>query len=104
MHVRADTRDKLTGVRLLRLLASLGAKHQVFLYGIAKRGLQFGNGLTLERNHIPSVDDFTVENADRVVVFDAPNVALVFHHGVTPASVRNRRMERKAPFSISFCG
>src|SRR5437870_689924 len=104
MQVRADAGDELTGERFLRLLASLRAESQVVLDGIAECLLQLRDGGTLKRNHIPSVDDFAVENSGLVVVLDPPNVTLVFHHGVTPASVRNRRIERKAPLSVSFCG
>jgi hypothetical protein len=48
--------------------------------------------------------DFAVEDPRLIVEFDFTNMPFVFHHGVTPASVRNRRMERTAPLSVSFCG
>src|SRR5262249_9792900 len=87
MQVRADTGHELAGEWLFRLLSSLRAKGQVVRDGIVECFLQFGDRGPLKGNHIPSVDDFAVENCRFVVVLDASNVSLIFHHGVTPASV-----------------
>jgi hypothetical protein len=45
-----------------------------------------------------------VEDPRFVVEFNFADIPFVFHHGVTPASVRNRRMDLTAPLSVSFCG
>jgi hypothetical protein len=46
---------------------------------------------TLERDDIASVDDFAVKDSRFVVKFNFADRLFVFHHGVTPAAVRNRR-------------
>src|SRR5437899_212536 len=104
MQVRAHAGDELAGERFLRVLPSLRAESQIVLDGIPECLFQLRYRGALEGNDIPSVDDFAVEDSGLVIVLDTSNVSLVFHHGVTPASVENRRIERKAPLSVSFWG
>lgn len=50
------------------------------------------------------LDDFAVKNLGPVIIFDVSEVTFIFHHGVRPASVKNRRKDHKAPLSVSFRG
>jgi hypothetical protein len=88
VKVGADAGDELTGERLLRLFAALRTEGEIVLDGIAERPFQFADGRALEADDIPGVDDFAVEKPGLVVVLDPASISLVFHHGVTPASVR----------------
>jgi hypothetical protein len=45
-----------------------------------------------------------VECTPTFIKFNLPNVTFVLHHGITPASVKNRRTDFSAPLSVSFCG
>src|SRR5207244_12916638 len=89
---------------LVGFLATRCTEGKIVVYGLLECLLEFSNALTLDGNDIARIDDFAVKDAGFVVELDFSNVSLVLHHGVTPASVRNRRIERTAPLSVSFWG
>ena len=64
---------------------------------------QLCDALTLKGNGISSVDNFPMENPLLVIEFDFADVALVFHHGVTPASVRSRPVDSTEHLPESVC-
>src|SRR5438034_1393596 len=104
MKARADTGHELTRVGLFGFLAPLRAKGQVVLHRFSEGAPQLSDTCTLEGDDIARVDDFAVKDAGLVVEFNPSDISFVFHHGVTPASVRNRRRERRAPLSVSLRG
>ena len=104
MKLRRNAGDELARKWFVRLLATLLAEREVIVNRFLEGRLQFGNGFALEGDNVPRVENLAVEDSRLVVEFNFANIAFVFHHGITPASIRNRRMERTAPLSVSFCG
>jgi len=104
VKIRSDASYKLAREGSLWLLPARFAESEVVLDGVVEGFAQLRNGGTLESDDVPSVDHFSMEKLGLVVVLNASHVPFVFHHGVTPASVRNRRIERRAPLSVSFWG
>src|SRR5947209_3381185 len=104
MKLWRNARHELTREGLVRLFPALRAECEIIVDRSLEGCFQFGDALSLEGDHVARVEDFAMENPRFVVEFDFANITLVFHHGVTPAWTRNRRMERTAPLSVSFCG
>src|SRR5437764_15227323 len=102
MKIRADPGNKSPGERLFGLFTPLGAKPHVVIDGIPKGFAQFRNGRSLKSDNVPGIDDLPVKYFGLVVIFNVSDETFVFHHDVRPASVRKRRIDRKAPLSVSF--
>ena len=63
MQVGRNPSHELTGKRLVRGLASLLAEFEVVIDRLPEGFHQRGDAVSLERDHVPRVDDFTVKNA-----------------------------------------
>jgi hypothetical protein len=89
---------------LFRRFASLLAERQIIIYGFTKSLLDPMHGVRLKRDNIADANDFSVEDLCIIVKYDLTGISLVLHHGKTPASIRNRRIDLTAPLSVSFLG
>ena len=104
MQVVGDTQYEAAGKRLVGRLAALAAEVQVIVHRIAQCLAKLGDRLSLKGDHVADADNFAVEEVVFGVEGDISEIALVVHHGVTPASVRNRRSDSTLPLSVSFRG
>src|SRR5205085_3846773 len=83
------------------------AEGQVIIYRVTKSLLEFFNRRALKGDHVAGVYHLAIKDTGLLVELDCALVALVLHcssSGVTPASVRKRRIETTAPLSVSFRG
>ena len=83
-------------------LAPLAAKLQVVVHRLAQGLAKFRHRAALKRYHVSDADDLAVKNVVFRIESYAGEVALVFHYGVTPACVRNRRSDSTLPLSVSL--
>src|SRR3990172_7803093 len=99
-----DAHEEAAGEGLLGLFVSLLAERQVVLHRFSHRLSQFGDRLSLEGDHIPQVDHLSMEHIAILIEFNFGYITLIFHHGSTPASDKNRRTERTMALLASLAG
>jgi hypothetical protein len=90
--------------RLLGLLFSLLAKRQVVFDRFSHCFSQFRDRLSFEGDHIAEIDDLAMEDITILIEFNFGYITLIFHHGLSPASDKNRRTERTMALLASFAG
>ncbi len=83
----------------------LGAKLQIAVDALAEGARQLRGRSSLEMNHIPKPCHRAGKCLIlRIEVDGSGGITLVFHHGFTPALVRNWRTASTAPFLVSGRG
>jgi hypothetical protein len=94
MKLRRNAGYELARKWFVRLFPALLAEGEVIVDRFLEGRLQFGNAFSLEGDYIARVEDFAVEDPRFVIEFDFANIPFVFHHGVTPGSIRGRAVEK----------
>lgn len=102
MLLRSQSDYEFSRERFIGLFCSLFAKFEVITNGFTKGSLQFADGFALESHNVANADNFAVKNIGFVIEFNFANVTFVLHHNRTPAEIKNRLIETKAPLSVSF--
>src|SRR3990172_7646789 len=90
--------------RPLGLLFSLLAKRQVVFHRFSHCFSQFGDRLSFEGDHIAETDHLAMEDIAILIEFNFGYITPIFHHGFSPASVKNRRTERTMALLASLAG
>jgi hypothetical protein len=80
------------------------AKLQIVIDRIPESFLDLFDITSLEGDDISCVDDLSVEDFSIGVEIHLSGVSFIPQHGFTPASVKNRFIDLKAPLSVSFLG
>ena len=102
MKLGINANDELAGTCFVRTFASAFAEGEVIINRIAERLLDLGYTCPLKRDNVTNADNLAMQKAGVGIELNLSCVSFVSHHGLTPASVRNRRMDFTAP--LSFCG
>jgi hypothetical protein len=95
---------EFAGKGLLRVFTTRCAERQIIVDRLAKRAPEFPDGLPFKGDHIPHIDHFSVKKTGVLVDFDFTDVPLILHHGLTPASSRNRRTDFTVALLASLRG
>ena len=101
----ADAGDELAGERLLRFFPALLAECKIILDGIVERLAQLGDAGALERDDIPSIDDFAVKHPGRDSGFSIRNFGAAFRKlrlDVCQAGCGTSVADRAASAAVSY--
>lgn len=96
MNVWIETHHELPTKGSIGFFIALGAPGQIFIDGSPKGTLQFFDARPLEVDDVFYPNHLAVKDMVVRIEFHDSCIALVFHHGVTPALIKNCFMSRTA--------
>ena len=77
-------RGESTSTRLLRLLATLGAKRQIVINRLTELFAKLFNGTAYEGNHVAHADYLAVKNIPILVESREARISLMLHFSIKP--------------------
>ncbi len=104
MQFGINAQAEFAGEWLVRIFSSFSAESKVIFHRIGQRLSQFLDGCAFKGDDVAGIDNFAMENTRVVVNFYSRYVTLILHHGLIPASIKNRLTERIVGRLVSFCG